>query len=442
MSSTRYAKPGQPFSQERFAATRSGEMLLGNLVAKKCETVRSSKHRRLILFLQDLSLRIGCRTHPTINLFAPWPVGNNSGRDLAPFDRAAVDLAELFPEKIGPKTVASIPNFLRQLCLNPKCDPESASLPGCPDIIEVLERYREKFCAAGIDRIAMTKATSTVWDTLDFAMSQRGMVLIEGEFRIGKSYSAQAWASKHVGETRYVTLTSGKDDSAFYRDFARSLGVAHSAQRKSSQIRARIESMLGGLSILIIIDEASYIWPTAVRPEGAPHRINWLVTALLNRGASVALIASHDFSRLLRNVEERCRGVWGSAQFYGRLKYRTKLPDALSEEDLFKVASAIMPEATKPMKKLLVAGALKSKGRLAAIEAACSRARFFAQRANRDQTTFADIEMAMSEAGTLSSNAAGRATAKASRVRRWPSAKASLSRIAPRGFTESLQVKI
>lgn len=50
---------------------------------------------------------------------------------------------------------------------------------------------------------------------------------------------------------------------------------------------------------------------------------------------------------------------------------------------------------------LLVAHALKSKGRIAAIETAVERARFFADQEDRI-VTFGDVERAMEEAGTIS----------------------------------------
>jgi len=397
--STRRARPNEPLSQERYASARTGETLLGNLVAKKCGTVKSSKHRRLILFLHDLSLRARCRTHPTANLFPAWPIGAGALEDVEPFERVAADLQSLSPASFT--GTAGVSDFLTALCLDPACDPSTVVFPGCANFIELLELYREKFCAAESRGIAITEATATVWSTLDYALSQGGMVLVEGTWRVGKSFSAQAWALKHVGECRYVQLSSARDDTAFYRDIARCLGTACSTQRKGSEIRMRIEAMLRTQRLLLILDEAQFIWPQSLRPQTPPERVNWLISALLNSGVSVALIASHDFTRLLRNVEHKCP-VFGSEQFHGRLRHRVKLPDALSESDLLKIARAIMPEASEAMTMLLVGHALKAKGRIAAIESAVTRARFFAAEDARSITTFADVEAALIEAGTAS----------------------------------------
>src|SRR5207248_4932154 len=112
------------------------------------------------------------------------------------------------------------------------------------------------------------------WSTLDYALSQGGMVLVEGTWRVGKSFSAQAWAQKHVGECRYVQLSSARDDTTFYRDIARCLGTAHSTQIVASKMRARIEAMLRTQSLLLILDESQYIWPQSPRPQAAPQRVN------------------------------------------------------------------------------------------------------------------------------------------------------------------------
>jgi hypothetical protein len=162
----------------------------------------------------------------------------------------------------------------------------------------------------------------------------------------------------------------------------------------------RVESVLRTQALLLILDEAQYIWPQTLRPQAPPDRANWLMTALLNNGATVALVASRDFTRMMRNVERNCP-LFGSEQFYGRIRLRKQLPDQLSERDLFKIAEVLLPKATQPMRMLLVGHALKSRGRMAAIETAVARARFFADQDSRP-VTFGDIERAMEEAGTMS----------------------------------------
>ena len=66
------------------------------------------------------------------------------------------------------------------------------------------------------------------------------------------------------------------------------------------------------------------------RSTCAPHRkrVNWLMTSVVNNGASVALIGSKNFTRMLEHVERKAKN-WGSEQFHGRIKLRTELPGQL-----------------------------------------------------------------------------------------------------------------
>jgi hypothetical protein len=392
-------------------------MLLGNLVAKKCEATKSAHHRRLILFLHELSLRAGCRKHPTSDSFPAWPWDSDISNGCTAFECVAKDVETLFQSVIKKRSaVARLPKFLTELCLDPRKPVEGARLDGFAGIIETLESYRVAFCEAARQPVALTGPTLLVWESLDYALQQGGMVLVEGTWRVGKSYSAQSWAQSHGGECRYVQLSSSRDDTSFYRDIARALGVACSTQRKASEMRMRIESMLRTQGLLMILDEAQYIWPQSLRPQTPPERANWLISALLNSGVPVALIASKDFSRMMENVRLKCP-VAGLEQFDGRLRLRTRLPDNLIEADLFKIVKAVMPEASESVAMLLVGHALKAKGRISAIEAAVARARFFAQRDGRT-VTFQDIERAIADASGATSPHVRRASAAGPRPHR------------------------
>ena len=124
--------------------------------------------------------------------------------------------------------------------------------------------------------VADTAAARTVHELLDYVLSQRGMILVEGTYRIGKSFAAQAWALRHLGQCRYVQLSSSTDDTAFFRDIARALGVACGLKMKAAELRHRIEEAVRSQHMLLIFDEADYIWPQAVNLKSSPNRVNWL----------------------------------------------------------------------------------------------------------------------------------------------------------------------
>jgi hypothetical protein len=404
MSSTRKAKSGSPLRQERYAsssALRKG--LLANLVAKRCEALSSAADRELVFFLAELSLRNGFAVHRSCNLFPQWLWDSTGKPNETAFERVARELTELWPERVT-KSVkrarSEIAACLPRLCLDARVEVESAAVKSFAGLIQALREYQRRFESAVLPKVAMTEVTETIFEALDYCLVQRGMVLVEGTYRSGKSFSSQAWCQMHLGQSRYVQLSSSTDVSAFYRDIARAVGVACSLQMKAMEMRARIEDTLRGQQLLLCVDESEWLFPQSSDVRAVPERMSWLMTALVNQGVPVALIGSRNFTRLLHNAETRCP-VWGSEQLHGRIKLRKSLPESLSEADLFKIARAVMPEANEPMQMLLVGHALKSKGRIAAIEAAASRAKFFAIRADR-RVCFADIERAMLEAGTIS----------------------------------------
>jgi hypothetical protein len=101
MSNTRYAAPGAPMRQEKFASSREfNSGLLGNLVAKRCIVLPKQEDRELIWFLQELSHRTGIHQHHTCNQFPSWPWATPSfeGGGL---DRVVADLIHLYPERVG-----------------------------------------------------------------------------------------------------------------------------------------------------------------------------------------------------------------------------------------------------------------------------------------------------------------------------------------------------
>ena len=396
MSSTRKAKPGKPLRQERYAssaALQSG--LLGNLVAKRCETVRDPELRRLIYSLQEISWRDVNLPHPACPQFPAWPWESTGASSETPFEIIARELGQSYG--LTQKTVKQIPGFLARLCLDPKIDVAAASLPGFTNIISALQIYREQFCQSIRSHVAATEPACIVWDALNYALAlgRGSIVLVEGNYRIGKSFSAQAWAQQHIGEARYIQLTSSRDDGCFFRDIARCLGVSASTKIKAAEIRAKIEPTLRTRHMLLILDEAQNIWPKALRPKCTPERAEWLMTALVNAGVSIALIGPPDFSRLMLNVQRNVP-IFGMEQFLGRVRLRKTLPDTLGRADLESIARLLLPSADVPTVLLLVGHALTCKSPAATLETTASRVKYFAGMKSRS-VTFEDAEKAIAE---------------------------------------------
>lgn len=400
MSSTRVAKPGSPLRQERFASSKAYRKgLLGNLVAKRCRTIKAANCRSLVLFLHDVSLRETRERHYSCNLFPQWPWPSTSESEEGAFERLAREVCEFFPDRCAERARKHLPAAITRLCLDPELVPERATVPGCTGLYEVLCDYRLRFEQAAFARFAKTETATQIFDLLEYSSSQRCLVVAEGPWRTGKSHACQAWAQAHLGTCRYVQLSSARDDLSFYRDIARALGVSTASQFKACELRARVDSVLREQHLALVVDEADWVWPQAVRARESPQRLNWILTSLINNGVPVALIGSRNFSRMEANLDRKCP-VWGKETWQGRIKLRRRLPDVLSETDLFALASVMMPRANEPARMLAVAHALNSEIPVSDLESIASRATYLAAKTG-EPLGFRHVESAMREAGTL-----------------------------------------
>jgi hypothetical protein len=395
MSSTRKAEPGAPLRQERYAS--SGDYargLLGNLVAKRTARLTSRAARERISFLAELSHRDPLSRHYTANLFPAWPWPGGIDGETA-LERVAREIAPPSFEAGGKRAIAE---FLERLCLDPSISAESGTVEGF-DVIPALDVYCKRFEAASVARVAETATVRKVYEVLDYARAQRGLVLMEGPYRTGKSYASQAWALANTGSARYIQITSARDEHSFLAAMARAVGIGCGLTVKTSELRFRVESVFRDQGLLLIIDEAEYVLPQGLRISEVPQRLSWILTALINQGVPVALVAGRNFSRLLLNLERSCK-VYGLEQFYGRLRLRAELPAKLEQDDLLAIAAAVFPEAGRAGQMLLTGHALKTATPVPAIEAGAERARWFAAQESR-AVTFEDVERVLIEAGTM-----------------------------------------
>jgi len=427
VSSTRNAVDPAELRQERFASSSElrGDFLLGNLVAKRCSLLNDPEKRRLCWFVQDMSTRQGVLMHPTCNQFPAWPFPNVGDLGASGLELLASEILFRSGEEATPQRLRIVKDWLARLALEPTLAAFDVAGPivGLRDPLGTLTTIMEDLNAMPLGRAADTLTKKKVFDLLDYCLESRGLVLATGTYRVGKSFSAQAWAQSHLGVARYVQLTSARDDEAFFRQIARSIGVACSLKRKAAEIRERVEATLQHQQIMLIFDEGQFVLPQTVRTSQLPQRLCWIITALLNRNVPVALIASRDWTRLVHNLK-RSLPIFGWEQFEGRRKLLVELPDVLSEQDLTEIARTFAPDADEASLMLLAGLAMRHSGYIATIESVVARARFLARK-HGSKMIFETIKAAMTEidptfrpnrdAGAHASRVVGPAAADASR---------------------------
>ena len=454
MSSTRTAKDDSVYHQSRYASAPEFERgLMANLVAKRCALLADKADIELIWFLQYLSHQDGGMEAVAKDLIKKFParlmtreisaaglkpgkicnadqvreirrgimfergavhdfllkgeIVNEAGRPvLAPvgddWDDTAGALDSLptsypvsaFIELCHMAARSCLENNLRNLCLDPGCDLSTGGPWYFPDLVATLREAKDAFIKAKGDGVVTTALGEKVCEVLDYTAYSRGLTLMEGNARLGKSFSARTWCLQRPGQARYVEVPTGNDEASFFRALARGLGLGNFLKYKVSDIRERVESVLLCGDLLLVLDEAQRLWPQTNMRYGYPSRITWLM-AMANHDVPICCIATPQFIELQKMAADK--GKWNSAQLTGRIKHYETLPTSLSEADLQAVAKSVLPEADATVLAVLAAYATSSDRYLAAIDSIATRARYLASLAGRQTVTTADVRAAMKQ---------------------------------------------
>ena len=339
---------------------------------------------------------------------------------IADYQAATAPPAPLSVEAVArecQQAADTLPELLSILCLDPEANleavPLSLRVPGgsswkqgytasvwwFDDLVGALHECRRRQIEAARGQIAETTISRKVFAALDYAAQiqmREKLVLIEGDQRTGKSTAAEAWCALHPGEAVYVRLESGRDLFSFYRAIARAIGTASSGQMKALEMRPKIEDMLQERHLMVVIDEAHFLFLLVDRPKSAPDRTDWVRTALVDHGVPVVLVSTPQFDRQC-DLWQKHIG-WNAAQIRGRVKLHEHLPAELPLEDLEAVARKMAPQADELSVMRLVGFAKASDDYLAGIERLVCRADYFAVCAGRQRAGRADIKQALDEA--------------------------------------------
>jgi hypothetical protein len=391
MSSTRHAPQGAAVSYERYMsspeyATMRG--IPGSAVAAKAQLYPEARKRSLLFFLQSLSLKHGG------------------------LRKVACDLVEAFPKRVVDRNrEEELVHLLIEFCINPKCivrfSDDKTSGSSSPELADVLRDFQDRYEAKAKSDLVLTTITKEVFETLDHALDIRKMVVIEGESGSGKTTAVEAWCAPHQGQARFVSLSGITHKTGFFRKLATAIGLA-AAKAKATDMQLKVEEFFRKTRLMLVIDEAHYLWPQYHRSDSSPELVDWVNTALVNHHVPVALICTDQFAKLKAGVEKRTG--WTGEQFEHRVKRYKKLPSAPTQGDLEAVARKMLGmrwnsdeqkwsvTGLKPDRdfvKMVVGYALTCKMRLPAITNTVEEARYQARRHGRSQILATDIRAAI-----------------------------------------------
>lgn len=295
--------------------------------------------------------------------------------------------AGLFFDYCIEQAANELEHWLTDLCLNPAVKLSNPPSWFCA-IEQSLKDYVEDRRLDSLAGKIVTSIGAQINDALDYAWDERCMVLINGVSRMGKTFQVQQWCRTYPGRVRYVEVPSGNDDISFFRAVARALGTASGSAMKTTQIKRQIEDAIQDSRLMIVLDEAHYLFPQYKDVRMSPRRINWVLTELVNKGIPVALIITPQFDIYQKSA---AGSGWASEQLDGRISYRLNLPATLPETDLAAIVKFNLPEAEPQIVKALCTYAKLSGKFIAGIEAVAKRARFLAKKSGRTSPNNADF---------------------------------------------------
>jgi len=298
------------------------------------------------------------------------------------------------PAYSGAREIPSMEEFLIDLCVNPRIyfdepgeqvdfssvesglaiaefselsrnDFKKANLVYFRDIVGALFEYKTRQEAAARDKFHLTAIGREIWKTLDYAIASRGMVVLDGLEGRGKTQAVKAWCELHSGQARFVSLKGIANKTTAFREIAKALGIASSYGRTATEMQARIEDVLKRSKLMLVVDEAHFVFNQSRRIYSRPELVDWIDTAICNQGIGIALVTTPQFIVCMTRAADQVE--WNYRQFRRRVKRWVKLPAVNPEADIKSVARSVFPKADAGMISKIAGYALLSKRDLSAV---------------------------------------------------------------------------
>ncbi|HOB98463.1 MAG TPA: hypothetical protein PKM43_06900 [Verrucomicrobiota bacterium] len=380
--------------------------------ARRCGRLLSASDRNIVRFLQWQSWQPGGLAGLADKLIAASPdeFGERAGRGRVEFEDICMPVSpRLKPETPGgvPASVyLDLPRFLWAAANG--SDGIGATYPGSPD-----EYSHDERSVAGASKLSGPAWSPALFDLVRDAMAKRAAqveselagtsvataicecmaacarthtsALVWGKHRIGKSFSAANWVARHPGLARLVECPSYQDEKGFLVAVGRALGIPVHLDDRTAAMREAVKAALPGMpGVMLVLDEASRLWPS----RGAcPHRVLFIME-LINAGVPVVFLTLRDW---FAGRERTAAGGWRVEQLDGRLQQKIELPDALAEADIAALVDVRMPALDRKARRAVCALAGHAPIPLAWIESVSSGAADFALAMGRQAPTESDF---------------------------------------------------
>jgi len=242
--------------------------------------------------------------------------------------------------------------------------------------------------------IAETEIVRLVGKTLSEAIRHPNRIYgIEGPEGIGKTTAAKTWCHKNPGVARYVSLVGLTSKTAILQVIAQALGIGAIYSRTATDLRVRVEDILQRSKLMLVIDEARYLFTQGERMYSRPEMLDWIYTALTNFEVPCVLLCTSLFAERMRLAEKQNHLELAPVSAPAQIPTST----ATSKADLLEVAAKLMPECGKREAKCAVEYASATKWPLTSVVGLVEDARDLAECEGRKELQFTDLERSIKE---------------------------------------------
>jgi hypothetical protein len=146
----------------------------------------------------------------------------------------------------------------------------------------------------------------------------------------------------HPGRARLVNTPASSSESDLLREVARTLGLQISAQQRGYQLREQITAVLQASQLMLVFDEAQFLFPSAFSRNTAPARLNWVRRSVMDEKLGAAFVCTPQSYGQARRRYVKATG-YAIEQFDERILKTVELPAEVSREDLLAIAQVHFP---------------------------------------------------------------------------------------------------
>jgi hypothetical protein len=267
-----------------------------------------------------------------------FPVHNDRFEYVDP-DLSCLTTATL-KEKLLETARSELPEYLASLC-NHVSQPFEGPwyFPGLIDsLIEEMDRHT----AAEKKTFADTSITRIMLDDFNFAVGKKQTVHVVGNPRSGKTEMAKGYARCHPWLARYLAVPSSNAEADLVESVADALGLEYKPGRSGRDLRKRVEYVLRHTCLMMVLNEAQFLFPQRFSATTQPARLNWVRTEIIDKGLPLAICFTPQlYTPGLTSYLKKTGYVMD--QWIGRRCIKRELPEQLPDEDLYAVARFHFP---------------------------------------------------------------------------------------------------